>query len=134
MKRHTPLEQKLISEGRDLLHAWALATPQREGERCSAVAAFLRSLKDQLPRPAVLPLFIGEAGFAAVMSLAREGRCREAGDLIKNLEQAANLGDSAEGLALLQGLRRDLATYYSGNSNDTDGRGFKEMVRAVFRL
>lgn len=134
MKRHTHTEQKLVSEGRDILHAWALATPQHEDERCRAVAAFLRRVTKELPRAAVLPLFIGSAAFAAVMSLAREGRCREAGHLIENLEHAANLGDSAEGLALLRELRRDLATYYSGSTDDTDGKGFKETVRAVFRL
>ncbi len=115
MKRHSPQEQKLITEARDLLHSWALADSSERDAHCLAVAAFLQRLGDELSQDRVLPLFIGSAAFAAVVSLAREGKHTEAQTLISDLGYAARLGECDEAVTLLRDLRADLTRYNEGN-------------------
>lgn len=132
MIKRTPTERRLINEGRELLHAWALAEPEDRGNHAKAIAEHLRLIQALVPGSEGLKMFISTAVQSAVTSLATSGRAKEAGWLVDNLEVAAQLGGNRDSIEQLAQLRKDLAAYYTGRAEENDGMGFLAQCRAIF--
>ena len=113
---------------RDSLVKWALSTPKAKAKQGQAIAEYLKGLRGK-----ALSVFVNEAGFAAVVALARQGRQVEAEELVSDLRDAATKVGCAKAIRLVNELASDLATYNAGVPAPIDD-GLLRSALAAFRF
>jgi len=133
MKRNTPEEQSLTIEGRDLLVAWATAPVASDDQACRAVVDFVERVRRALSVPRVASVF-SSAAFAAIMSLARQGRVTGSLRLLQQLDRAAVLSGNSVALSLVHNLRCDLATYLRGEVPSLEETDIAALASSVFSM